>query len=264
MISFRFPLLTLVVVGLGIGLSSCDSDSTVLPPTDIAFNGVTYAAVGQADLELTSDGLVVSNIGSSGNDGVRVAPTSAIGMADIQTLPIDLPSGGRWGMEVFGETGSGSTGMATVWNEAVDGGEESIQFDFAPELNVSALILEYFLEGRLQHSATVPANGAGNFSARLTTAGTGAGRRTSVHVICVGGELIVATDNNGDAPRTLPGGCGAELLTDVPGADGAICADYVQARPVTELSFPEVTSLQVTARTIPQFTITDGSVEGHQ
>ena len=52
-------------------------------------------------------------------------------------------------MQVFGETSSGRTALATVWNEAVSAEEHDIIFDFAPEMNVSHMIFEYYLGGSL-------------------------------------------------------------------------------------------------------------------
>lgn len=256
MTNHRVFLALTLFVGIGIVLASCDTATPAQRPTEVTINGVTYAVIGQADLEQTSDGLVVGNIGSSGNDGVRVTPELPIEVADIRTMPVELPDNGRWGMQVFGETSSGRTALSTVWNQAINGAEHDIVFDFASEMNVSRMILEYYLGGELQYSVEVPSGGAGN---RIANAGRGTSGPTSVHVLCVNGELIVATDYNGDAPLQ---GCSGELLSNVPDAPGPICADFIQARPVTEIAFPDATSLEVTARTVPQFTITDGFV-GH-
>jgi len=108
---------------------------------------------------VSDDGLVVGNIGSSGNDGVRVTSDMPIEVADVRTLPVSIPNNGRWGMQVFGETSSGRTALATVWNLAVSAEEHDIIFDFAPEMNVSHMIFEYYLGGSLQHSAMVPLDG---------------------------------------------------------------------------------------------------------
>lgn len=256
----RASLFLTLTVGAGLAFASCDTIADAVRPTEVTFGGITYAVIGQAQLNVANNALVVENIGSAGNDGVRVTPTEPIEVADIRTEPVNLPDNGRWGMQVFGETSSGRTALATVFNEAVSAEEHDIKFDFAPEMNVSNIIVEYYLEGRLEHSAEIPLNGSGNRS-REAAAGRGSGGPTSVHVICVNGELIVATDHGGDAPRTTPGGCGAELLTNVPGADGPVCTDFVRARPITETAFPEATSLEITARTLPQFSITNGSIE---
>ena len=248
----------ILIAGTGFVLASCDTNADSSRPTEVTFEGVTYAVIGQAELDVSDDGLEVGNIGSSGNDGVRVTPDMPIEVADIRTMPVHIPDNGRWGMQVFGETSSGRTALATVFNEAVSAKEHDILFDFAPEMNVSLMIVEYYLGGLLQHSAEVPLDGAGNRSSRAAVAGRGSGGPTSVHVICINGELIVATDYDGDAPFT---GCAGELLTNVPGSKEPVCADFIRARPITEMAFPEATSVEITARTLPQFTITDGSIE---
>lgn len=257
----RFLLILMVFAGVATALTSCDSNPVPIGPTELTFDGVTYEALGQARLEVTNNSLVVANIGSSGNDGVRVDPDSSIEEADIRTQPVILPENGRWGMEVFGETSSGRTALATVWNEAVSAEEHDLQFDFAPELGVVDMDVEFFLEGMLVHSVRIPVDGGGNRS-RVATAGRGRGGPTSVHVICVNGELIVATDHGGEPPRTTQGGCGAELFTNVPGSlEVPICADFVRARPISEFAFPDANSLEITGRSISQFVITSGSVQ---
>ena len=125
---------------------------------------------------------MVGNIGSSGNDGVRVTLGLPIEVADIRTMPVHNPDNGRRGMQVFGETSSGRTAPATVWNEAVNVEEHDILFDFAPEMNVSLMIVEFYLGGLLQHSAEVPLDGAGNRSSRAAVGGRGSGGPTLVHV----------------------------------------------------------------------------------
>ena len=250
-----------LIISAGLAFASCDTIADNVRPTEITFGGVTYAVIGQARLEQSDAGLLVNNIGSSGSDGVRVTPTSPIELADIRTLPVDLPDNGRWGMQVFGETSSGRTALATVWNEAVSSEEYDILFEFAPEMNVSRMTVEYYLEGQLVHSVEIPADGAGNVLSRAVSAGRGNRTPSSVHVICVGGELIVATDHAGEAPKMGSSGCAGELLANVPGAELPVCVDFVRARPITKSSFPEATSLEMTARTLPDFTIIAGSVE---
>lgn len=216
--------------GAGFVVASCDTSADFFQPTEVTFEGVTYAVIGQAELGVSDDGLVVGNIGSLGNDGVRVTPDLPIGVADICTMPVHIPDNGRWGMQVFGETSSGRTALATVWNEAVNAEEHDILFDSAPEMNVSLMIVEYYLGGLLQHSAMVPLESAGNRSSRAAVTGRGSDGPTSVYVICINGELIVATDHNGDAPLT---GCAGELPTNVPGSKEPVCIDFVRAYPIT-------------------------------
>ncbi len=256
----RVSLILIIFVAASIALTSCDSNSVPVRPTELTFDGVTYAVIGQAELAVTGEGLVVGNIGSSGNDGVRVAPDSSIEMADIRTQPVILPANGRWGLQAFGDISSQRTALATVWNEAVSAEEHDLKFDFASELNVAQMEVQFYLEGRLEYSVQIPVGGAGNRS-QVATAGRGRGGPTSVHVVCVNGELIVATDHGGEPPRTTQDGCGAELFTNVPGSEVPICADFVRARPISGIAFPEATSVEITARSVSQFVITEGTIE---
>ena len=93
----RVSLALILIAGAGFVLASCDSADDSFRPTEVTFEGVTYAAIGQAELDVSDDGLLVGNIGSSGNDGVRVTSDMPIEVADVRTLPVSIPNNGRWG-----------------------------------------------------------------------------------------------------------------------------------------------------------------------
>lgn len=255
----RSTLLALLFVLM---LSACDSVTEQIFPDEVTVGGVTYAAIGDAQLRPDGNGLVVSNIGASGDDGVRVSTESRIQEADIRTSPVDIPSGGRWGLQLFGTANGTRTAMATVWNEAIDAERHVIEFDYAPALGVETVTLEYYLARQLVlrvPNVPLASTGARSSSARLATAGTSGDDPTSVHVVLVNGVYIVATDYGGDAP--LQGCAGTLLALDFPDAPAELCTDYVQAVPERVEAFPEATSLEVRARTLERFTIQDGSVD---
>ena len=254
-------LATLLVVVLL--LPACDTLKEQIFPNEITFGGVTYATVGDAELFIEDGRLIVSNIGTSGNDGVRASSDQAIATADIRTLPVDIPAGGRWGMEVFGDLNGARTALATVWNEAIDGERHQITFDYAPALGVQTVTLEYYLNRELVlRIPGVPtasaAAGSASRSFRAAPAGTSGDDPRSVHVVLVNGVYVVATDYDGPAP--LQGCAGTLLQLDFPDAPSELCTDFVQAVPETTASFPDATSIEVRARTLERFAIEDGDL----
>ncbi|MDX1438624.1 MAG: hypothetical protein R3284_01860 [Rubricoccaceae bacterium] len=256
-----FRLLTTIVLFVCL-FPGCDTVETTDPPDDgsVEFDGVTYVPVGQAELRQTSDGLVVENLGSSGNDGVRVQPDSPVQQADVRVQEVGLPAGAEWGLRVFGQLNGQQTALATAWSESMDGALNQFTFDFAPALAVQFVAMNYYLNGELVFSTELPNNGQSQ--ARETPAGSGEDGPQSVHVIRNGGVLIVATDFGGEAPKNTHG-CTAALLEvfDIEGQPRQVCTDYVEAMPIGEFnSAPDATSYTVTGGDVSSFTITGGSV----
>ena len=249
-------------------LAACDSVEDIFRPSEVTFNGVTYAALGQAELDTDGEALLVSNIGTSGDDGVRVDRAQGITEADFRARPVDIPAGGRWGMQVFGEMDGVRTSLATVWNEAVDAQRHDIQFDFASSLAISTVTIEYFLGGELLYRVPgVPLLAGGGERRRAASGGESDDEPESVHVVRDGPKYVVATDYGGNGgARSASGGCTGAIVfvdfgslpVDIP---SSFCTDYVQVSPDTQLDFPDATSLEIRARTLPSFALLDGSLE---
>jgi hypothetical protein len=260
----RLACTSLLAVSL---LAACDTGETPDPPDEVTFEGVTYAAIGQAELEETDAGLVVSNIGNSGADGVRVNLASGIAEADFRAAPVGIPAGGRWGMQVFGDLDGTRTALATVWNEAVSGTRHEIQFDFAPELEVETVTIDYFLSGVLQLSVPrVPLLGDGAQRVLAASAGQSDDEPESVHYVRDGPRIVVSTDYGGGSPKrgSAAGECptgGTPVFLQFAGLPPVVCTDFVRVTPETETQFPSATSLEISARTLPAFTLTGGSLE---
>lgn len=255
-------LLSLVFVAAAI-LSACDSGTTNNPPNNSSavFNGETYTAIGNAQVRVTSDGLVVDNIGSSGNDGFRIDSSTPIQSGDFLVQEVALPSNGRWGGQAFGTVNGERTALATAWSESRDGEINDYNFDFAQAFDVQYLLFEYYLGGQMVYQLQVP-NGSG-FRSRAAPAGSGTRGPGSVHVIRNGGVLVVATDFSNEEDPLNRNGCVAALVEVNDPEEGpiSICTDYVLATPIGEFQFPDAESIEVTGRSISSFTITDGSVE---
>lgn len=264
------------LAALTVALVACDTIKEQLTPDEVSFNGVTYTAIGQANFRVEEDGLVVTNIGNSGNDGARVSQAGGITEADFRVDPVDIPAGGRWGMELF--DGSGAS-LATVWNDDVDGQRHRIEVDFAASLGVETVTVEYFLGSVIQLRVPgVVLNGGSGQRARAANVGESDEEPESVHVVRDGPKIVVATDyggdgggnlrEDGDAQNSLLGECpsGSALVTldflDLPDLPTSVCTDYVQISPdAVEEDMPAVTTLEVRARTLSEFKFTDGSLD---
>lgn len=251
-------------------LAACDDEAPINPgPDPVVFDGVAFTAVGDAALETTAAGLVVRQGSGGGEYGVRVDLDDALDgplvEAAFRAAPVDLPADSRWGLQLFGDVaGQGRTPVATVWSDAVGATAHVIQFDFDAGTGVETVTFEYYLEGRLQLRVPgVPLVPGGRLA--LREAGEGDGEPESVHVVRDGTRYIVATDYGGSGPRTGPGVCaGAVLRLAFPGfpdLPAEVCADYVQAIPDPFENVEAVTSLEIRARTLDEFTLVGNDLE---
>lgn len=122
--------------------------SSALGQNPVLHDGLLHDSLGQAQLTQQNGQLVVSNIGSSGQDGVRID----LGESEWNTVdiilpdPDDLPSiGWQWKLWPELET-SGNPQLIAPWTLCVDdiGSMYALQFDPSPtggdELRVDALL----------------------------------------------------------------------------------------------------------------------------
>ena len=264
-------------VGFAFAFIACDTLEEQLTPDEITFGGVTYSTIGQARFRLEEDALVVTNIGTSGNDGAQVSQTGGITEADFRVRPVSIPAGGRWGMEVFSGSGSSRTSLATVWNEAIDGQRHRIEVDFAASLGVETVTISYLLFGDL--ALRVPGvllNGGSDERIRRAAAGETDSEPESVHVVRDGPKIVVSTDyggqgggarTSGETQQGGAGGCptGAALVflnfPGIPDLPSSVCTDYVEVSPDIETAMPEATSVEIRARTLSEFAFIDGSLD---
>ena len=72
-------------------------------PQSVTFNGTRHDPIGQADLDVSSGSLRVSNLGSSGQDGVRVSLGEASGFGMTMPLPASFPDGASVTSRSFGQ-----------------------------------------------------------------------------------------------------------------------------------------------------------------
>ena len=262
---YRHRVAALVLGAACLTVSSC----SLFPHNDdsIRFNGTIYTAVNGANVEVTSQGLVVENAGT-GEYGVRARRPRGVNEADFRALPVDLPENGRWGLEVFRGVDNELVSLATVWNEATDAETHQVLFDFDPVLDATLMTLEYYLDGQLLYSVPdVPINPVvveGERTSSLAPGGESDGEPESVHIVRDGPRIIVSTDYGGDPPDGgNRGGCSGTLMrVDFPNQNipQEFCTDYVQAIPQTELDVPDLVGVEVRAEVLDQFTLTSATL----
>jgi hypothetical protein len=119
----------------------------VAPSGTTVHHGLVHTAIGTATLDVKSDRLVVSNIGSSGQDGVSVDLGQAAAW-DAHWQPLDptgeLPVSASVQSEIFGAAGTTSNGLLGSWKMTkADAGRYEVTANFSP-LGASSVTLEVY------------------------------------------------------------------------------------------------------------------------
>jgi hypothetical protein len=245
-------------------LASCDSEPA--GPESVEFQGVTYVALGNADLRLRGGALEVNQVGGSGQDGVRVdAPDGALDTLNVAIRPLGFGTGAQWGITVYGDVAGVRTSLGRVWAEDVGGGRNSILAEVAGGFGIDSLVFDYLLGGVLVARSPALPTGTPR-STLLTSAGTTDRGPESVHATREGGVVVVGTDyrSEGLAGGGASGvGCTAALI-QVPFQPTPVCADFVRARPLLPATggvLPPAASAEIQGRSIGSFDIVSGDVE---
>ena len=121
--------------------------SMVVPSGNHGFGGLDHTGIGTATLDIQHNRLIVSNLGSSGQDGVTIPmPKSASWMAHWQ--PLDptgsLPAGAYVQSEILGTAGSITNGPLGSWRlTKLPSGSYGVTANFTP-LGASTVTLQVF------------------------------------------------------------------------------------------------------------------------
>ena len=121
--------------------------SIAQPSGSTGYNGLNHVALGTGTLDVKLNRLIVSNIGSSGQDGISIPmPKMASWAAHWQ--PLDptgaLPVGAYIQSEVFGTTGPPASGLLGSWRVTKKGTDNyQVTADFSP-LGSSTVTLQVF------------------------------------------------------------------------------------------------------------------------
>lgn len=233
-----------------LALAACDTSTS----DTLTFDGVEVEVRGDATLDLDDGQLVVSGLTGGRSGGFTVAGTP--GRVDVVTDPVEVPVGGRFGIEVEDSDG---TDIASIYNEATGDGTFDVQASFADALAVPAVTVRYRLDGELVFSiprlALVPS--AGGRQRAASSVGEGSGDPGSVHVIRDRGRYIVVSDSEG-APDDARRACAGFLIVP-PSAFGSefpdgLCTDWIEVEPLGVESMP-VGRVAVTARGVGTFRV---------
>ena len=237
---------------LVLALAACDSND---PPDDtpLDFQGTDVEARGDARLSVSGGRLVVSNIGSSGADGVFVR--GDVQSLDMETEPIQIPEGGAFGIRVEDMSGAVIGGMMNEDRPGDDG--HDFIFEYADALGVQAVSVSYELGGVVQFRIPRLNLGTPKNGRRQASAGSGSGDSGSVHTVRENGRYVVVSDSGDDAPKT---GCAGFSVTPPPpfdrDLDTALCADWVEVTPLSG-SFPgQIGGVAVVGRGLGSFVAT--------
>lgn len=140
----------------------------------VSLAGVGNTALGGAQLQVVGDTvLVLSNIGTSGNDGVSFpasAPDEGRGIEFAGGVPIDhaIDQGGSMVAEMIGTAGGDTSSLGTITLDVVADGID-ITPDFA-DLDATEVHVEAYLGAERVHSCRVP-NGAPMHRSAASVAG---------------------------------------------------------------------------------------------
>jgi hypothetical protein len=179
------------------------------PPQFLTAFGLAHMSLGQAGLALEPDGLHLTNIGSSGEDGVAIELGTAQGWAGSidfgQAGALEL--GSRTVLKSTFQTGDVPTESQLVIEEA-SGGMAALSFTRSDPCNPCELSVDLLLDGEVVDSMSYlppypPALAVGNIGSQGSdhvgvkfagseTAGAGSQRW---HVDCTGPTLLTLTDS---------------------------------------------------------------------
>lgn len=238
----RTPALLAVLV-LAAGCDVFGSDA-------LTFDGAEVEARGDASLAVEGGRLVVSGL-----EGTRSGGFDLVGVpdrVDVETDPVRIPAGGRFGIEVEGTDGED---IASIYNEATGDGTFDVRVTFADALGITAVAVRYRLGGEVVlEIPSLPLLGGDNGRRRETSAGSGSGDSGSVHVIRSGGRYIVVSDSEGSGGARR--GCNGFFIVppDLEEYAEGLCTDWIEVEPLYVGEMPRG-RVAVTARGVGTFAV---------
>ena len=242
------------LLALALAVAACDTPASEV---DVEFQGVDLVTRGDARLELVDDGaaLVVSGLDGSRSGGFTVEglPTRV----DVETDPLAVPPGGRFGIVV---EGAGGGLLASFYATGTQDGALDFLFDFGGSVPITEVVIRYFqggengelvFEGRLDWSQ-------GRRAAQVvaTSAGLGEGTTGSTHVIRRNGKYVVVTDSDTSVLRSARCAGFSVLPPPVFEAQEPFCTDWIEVDPVRATDEEvERGTVSVLARGVGSFTV---------
>jgi len=220
--------------------------SIAAPSGNVGYSGLNQVALGTAALDVKTNRLIVSNLGSSGQDGVSI-PLPYTSAWDGQWLPLDdnntLPVGAYVQSQVFGNAGTLSDGLLGSWRLTKQGtGHYAVTADYSPLGSTTVTVQVY--------------NG-------MTLVATRTGQSGQLAIV----NGCVEDDHHGNPVPTHPFGPFGGALTmfgplDMTLADGAtVTGDRFVILPEGATAVSSLTRVSVQTSGVPQFVITSEGVQ---
>jgi hypothetical protein len=218
----------------------------------LAYQGLTNTSLGAAAVSIAccvsnlgssgQDGLTVSNLGSSGQDGVSIAMPGGLSAFDVHCLDWDptnaLPAGEYVQSQIIGTAGAVTNGvLATLTETKIGTANYQVTADFSP-LGTSNCLVQASLGGVLVGQATTNVGDAIIVITKIDPDGTS--------------WDIEFDDENCYQASTID--CMAATTMTLQGGS-IVLADKVSITPLDTQCF-KPTAFQLTASQVPVFTIT--------
>ena len=240
----RLLLLPILLTAWG-----CDASDDGGGPAPVTFQGVDVETRGGATVTPSGATLVVSGIGSSGDDGLFLR--GDLQAVDLETEPVALPEGGSFGIRVEDASGALLGGFRNADRQGDDGFD--LVFEYADALGVVDVSVSYELGGVVQFEIPRLPLGVPKNARRASSAGKGEGDTGSLHTVRRDGRYVVVSDSETKA------GCAGFRITPPPpfDADGLeVCADWVEVTPLSGTFPSAIGGVAVVGRDLGSFTVT--------
>ena len=144
------------------GNSNTCSQTVFVTVESLVYQGLTNTPLGNATLALSGSELVVSNLGSSGQDGVSLALPSHLSAVDVNSLSLDvsntLPVGAYIRSQAVGTANGITNGVLGTVTVTKMGTNLSVSADCSP-MGVSTFTVQAYRQGVLVAQATNQSGG---------------------------------------------------------------------------------------------------------
>lgn len=216
----------------GLRESSLTHQVSALQPLETVFDGLGHSPLGSAQLSISNSQLLISNLGTSGQDGVTVSLGEVGGLHSTLQLPTaPLPVGASMEIEGMGEVdGMSNQRIATVLMEELSGGRQ-LSVDFS-SIGATTYELLLFADGKQVFSRKGLQGLAGT-----TSSGVGIEYCCHAPVKCTW-HFVAKTDFE-------PSGGGPTILTDL--------AIFQPENPTKQVAI--ASAINIRTRDITQFTV---------
>ncbi len=229
----------------------------------LVYQGVTNTSIGSATISVSGNSLYVTNLGSSGQDGLTISfPSNFVGMT-LGWQPLvagdSMPVGGYITEQAIGTlNGVANSVLGTVTMTKTSTTNFSFAADFSP-LGVSSNTVLAYRQGQLVGQGTAP---NGTVIANETAPSSGGSSGGSG-----GGDFWISPCTSGIISPNYGKPCWTDFLMSVPmdelpcgiaGMTGTVTVDDLEFGDATQSTMQfTISALKITASQVPYFVITN-------